>query len=178
MLHVHACACACRCMYFVPMLHVDHMYMHMQDHEDIRSAGSDKVGCVGFAWEYSKSVCMEISVPSPPPPLPLLLLPSPSSSSPPPPPPPPPHLQIREIECLDHLSHLRVLNLAGNNITCVSGLARLQALAELNLRRNRITNVVSGGGGRGLYCRIIAFCLHSMKWMFWLTSRGSSSAIT
>ena len=51
-------------------------------------------------------------------------------------------LQIREIESLSHLSHLRVLNLAGNDLTCVSGLAGLQALAELNLRRNRITNVV------------------------------------
>ena len=51
--------------------------------------------------------------------------------------------QIRDIECLGHLTHLRVLNLAGNDITCVSNLAGLQALAELNIRRNRITHVVS-----------------------------------
>lgn len=50
--------------------------------------------------------------------------------------------QIRDIENLGHLAHLRVLNLAGNEIACVSGLTGLQALAELNLRRNRITLVV------------------------------------
>lgn len=52
------------------------------------------------------------------------------------------HPQIRYIECLNHLTHLRVLNLAGNDITCVSSLVGLQVLAELNLRRNRITHVV------------------------------------
>ena len=51
-------------------------------------------------------------------------------------------LQIRDIEGLGHLAHLRVLNLAGNEITCVSNLTGLQALTELNLRRNRITLVV------------------------------------
>ncbi len=51
-------------------------------------------------------------------------------------------VQIRYIENLNHLTHLRVLNLAGNDLTCVSSLAGLQALAELNLRRNRITHVV------------------------------------
>ena len=51
--------------------------------------------------------------------------------------------QVREIEGLSHLSHLRVLNLAGNDISCVANLSGLQALAELNLRRNRITSMVS-----------------------------------
>ena len=51
-------------------------------------------------------------------------------------------LQIRDIEGLGHLAHLRVLNLAGNEITCVSNLSALPALTELNLRRNRITLVV------------------------------------
>lgn len=51
--------------------------------------------------------------------------------------------QIREVEDLGHLSHLRVLNLAGNEITCASSLTGLTALAELNFRRNRITHVVS-----------------------------------
>ena len=50
--------------------------------------------------------------------------------------------QVREIEGLSHLSHLRVLNLAGNDISCVANLSGLQALAELNLRRNRITSMV------------------------------------
>lgn len=52
-------------------------------------------------------------------------------------------LQIREMENLSHLTHLRVLNLAGNEIACASGLAGLTALAELNFRRNRITHVVN-----------------------------------
>ena len=52
-------------------------------------------------------------------------------------------LQVREIEGLNHLTHLRVLNLAGNDISCVTNLSGLQALAELNLRRNRITSIVS-----------------------------------
>ena len=52
-------------------------------------------------------------------------------------------VKIREVENLCHLSHLRVLNLAGNDITCVTGLAGLTALTELNFRRNRITHVVS-----------------------------------
>ena len=73
--------------------------------------------------------------------------------------------QIREIENLTHLYHLRVLNLAGNNITCVSGLTGLQALAELNLRRNRITNVVCVCvcvcGGNGLMS--LVYC--STRWM-------------
>lgn len=52
-------------------------------------------------------------------------------------------IQVREIEGLSHLTHLRVLNLAGNDISCVANLSGLQALAELNLRRNRITSIVS-----------------------------------
>ena len=59
--------------------------------------------------------------------------------------------QIREVESLDHLTHLRVLNLAGNEITCVSSLAGLSALAELNFRRNRITHVVGPFYVRGRY---------------------------
>ena len=53
------------------------------------------------------------------------------------------HFQIREVENLSHLTHLRVLNLAGNELTCVTGLTGLTALAELNFRRNRITHVAS-----------------------------------
>ena len=51
--------------------------------------------------------------------------------------------QVKEIENLSHLTQLRVLNLAGNEVTCVTGLTGLTSLAELNLRRNRITHVVS-----------------------------------
>ena len=43
---------------------------------------------------------------------------------------------------MSHLTHLRVLNLAGNDISCATNLSGLQALAELNLRRNRITSIV------------------------------------
>jgi len=70
--------------------------------------------------------------------------------------------QITEIEGLQGLQHLRILNMAGNDITCVSGLAHLHSLEEINLRRNRVTNVVrkrmasdlgtegGRGGGEGL----------------------------
>lgn len=83
-------------------------------------------------------------------------------------------LQIREIECLNHLSHLRVLNLAGNDLTCVSGLAGLQALAELNLRRNRVTHVVCMHGC-ALEIDSEAEYLSSLKWMSLLTFSVSSS---
>ena len=49
--------------------------------------------------------------------------------------------KLRYIDNIGHLSHLRVLNLAGNNITVVEDLSGLSSLAELNLRRNRITHV-------------------------------------
>ena len=52
-------------------------------------------------------------------------------------------LQISDVSGLSHLSHLRVLNLAGNEITVVSGLFELTSLTELNLRRNRVRQVVS-----------------------------------
>ena len=51
--------------------------------------------------------------------------------------------QICDVSGLGHLSHLRVLNLAGNEITVVSGLFELKSLTELNLRRNRVRQVVS-----------------------------------
>ena len=67
---------------------------------------------------------------------------------------------------LSHLCHLRVLNLAGNELTHVDHFEGLHSLVELNLRRNKISQVVSflharegekggvergggGGGGRG-----------------------------
>jgi len=52
-------------------------------------------------------------------------------------------LQIKRIENLDHLSDLRVLNLAGNLIQHVENLTGLDLLTELNLRRNKIRSVVS-----------------------------------
>ena len=51
--------------------------------------------------------------------------------------------QTCDVSGLGHLSHLRVLNLAGNEITVVSGLFELKSLTELNLRRNRVRQVVS-----------------------------------
>lgn len=51
--------------------------------------------------------------------------------------------QIRDITNLHHLTTLRVLNLAGNDISCVKQLSGLLSLTELNLRRNRITHMVS-----------------------------------
>ena len=51
-------------------------------------------------------------------------------------------IQIKEVEGLGHFSHLRVLNLAGNEITVVHQMKGLLSLTELNLRRNRITHVV------------------------------------
>ncbi len=39
--------------------------------------------------------------------------------------------------------HLRILNLAGNDITSVTGLGHLHSLEEINLRRNRVSQVVS-----------------------------------
>ena len=52
-------------------------------------------------------------------------------------------VQIKEVEGLGHFSHLRVLNLAGNEITVVHQMKGLLSLTELNLRRNRITHIVS-----------------------------------
>ena len=53
------------------------------------------------------------------------------------------NLQIVKIENLGHLTELRVLNLAGNEIVNVCNVSGMRALAELNLRRNKITTVVS-----------------------------------
>lgn len=47
------------------------------------------------------------------------------------------------IENVSHLSELRVLNLAGNNITRLENLQGLDCLTELNLRHNSISVVVS-----------------------------------
>ena len=52
-------------------------------------------------------------------------------------------MQISKIERLNHLCELRVLNLAGNAIHLVENLSGLESLAELNLRRNKISAVVS-----------------------------------
>ena len=51
--------------------------------------------------------------------------------------------QISKIENLSHLAELRVLNLAGNELSVVNNLSGLDSLTELNLRRNRIASVVS-----------------------------------
>ena len=51
--------------------------------------------------------------------------------------------QISRIENVSHLSELRVLNLASNNISRVDNLRGLDSLTELNLRRNCISAVVS-----------------------------------
>ena len=53
------------------------------------------------------------------------------------------NLQIVKIENLSHLTELRVLNLAGNEIVHVSSVSGMRALAELNLGRNKICTVVS-----------------------------------
>lgn len=50
--------------------------------------------------------------------------------------------QIIKIENLGHLTELRVLNLAGNEIVHVCNVSGMRALAELNLRRNKICTVV------------------------------------
>lgn len=52
-------------------------------------------------------------------------------------------IQICRIENVSHLSELRVLNLAGNNITRLENLQGLDCLTELNLRHNCISVVVS-----------------------------------
>ena len=52
------------------------------------------------------------------------------------------YLQIVKIENLAHLTELRVLNLAGNEIVNVCNVSGMKALAELNLRRNKISTVV------------------------------------
>lgn len=49
--------------------------------------------------------------------------------------------QISYIDNIGHLCHLRVLNLAGNDIAIVEDLSTMYSLTELNLRRNRITHV-------------------------------------
>ena len=59
------------------------------------------------------------------------------------------YLQIVKIENLAHLTELRVLNLAGNEIVNVCNVSGMKALAELNLRRNKISTVV----------RCMYFCL-------------------
>ena len=51
-------------------------------------------------------------------------------------------MQIIKIENLGHLTELRVLNLAGNEIVHVCNVSGMKALAELNLRRNKICIVV------------------------------------
>ncbi|XP_019912006.2 leucine-rich repeat-containing protein 49 isoform X2 [Esox lucius] len=48
---------------------------------------------------------------------------------------------ISQIENLSHLSELRVLNLAGNCISCVNNLQGLHSLTELNLQCNCISTV-------------------------------------
>lgn len=50
--------------------------------------------------------------------------------------------QIRDVENLNHLTELRVLNLAGNQIEQVDNLAGLSSIKEINLRRNRISTLV------------------------------------
>lgn len=50
--------------------------------------------------------------------------------------------QIQVIENINHLTELRVLNLAGNRITFVDSLIGMMSLAELNLRRNHIKSLV------------------------------------
>uniref|UniRef100_A0A665VQL1 Dynein assembly factor 1, axonemal n=1 Tax=Echeneis naucrates TaxID=173247 RepID=A0A665VQL1_ECHNA len=52
--------------------------------------------------------------------------------------------KICRIENVSHLSELRVLNLAGNNISRVENLQKLDCLTELNLRHNCISFVVRG----------------------------------
>ena len=47
------------------------------------------------------------------------------------------------VEGLQHLSDLRVFNLAGNCVEHVKNLCGLTSLVELNLRRNRIQTAVS-----------------------------------
>ena len=42
----------------------------------------------------------------------------------------------------EHLSALRILNLAGNALTGLSDLSALSSLTELNLRRNAITSLL------------------------------------
>lgn len=53
-------------------------------------------------------------------------------------------IQICRIENMSHLIELRVLNLAGNNISRVENLQGLNCLTELNLRNNCISVVVRG----------------------------------
>ena len=65
--------------------------------------------------------------------------------------------QIREISNLNHLCHLRVLNLAGNDITVLKGVSGLIALSELNLRRNRITQVLHYGYERDCLLLLILY---------------------
>lgn len=62
--------------------------------------------------------------------------------------------QIKEIKNLDHLSDLRVLNLAGNQIEHVRNLTGLNLLTELNLRRNKIRTVV-GDDDHCLFCSAV-----------------------
>jgi hypothetical protein len=47
-----------------------------------------------------------------------------------------------KMENLTHMAELRVLNLAGNQISLVENVSGLNSLTELNLRRNKITQVV------------------------------------
>jgi Leucine-rich repeat (LRR) protein len=51
--------------------------------------------------------------------------------------------QIELIQGLDHLKALRVLNLAGNTITRLERVHGLASLTELNLRRNKLSEVAA-----------------------------------
>ena len=52
--------------------------------------------------------------------------------------------QITRIAGVSHLGRLRLLNLAGNDISRVENLRGLDSLTELNLQRNCISSVVRG----------------------------------
>ena len=63
------------------------------------------------------------------------------------------YLQIAKIENLAHLTVLRVLHLAGNEIVNVCKVSGMKPLAELNLRRNKISSVVRMYFFKFLICR-------------------------
>lgn len=50
--------------------------------------------------------------------------------------------QITKIENINHLSELRVLNLARNLLSIVENLNGLDSLTELNLRHNQVSAIV------------------------------------
>ena len=70
--------------------------------------------------------------------------------------------QIRHIENIQHLSELRVLNLAGNAIEQVKNLRGLDSLTELNLRRNKIQTVVDKTFGFHRWS-VILVCVHDHR---------------